>query len=119
MARFLYPSLDGLPKPQLIEEISADALISSIKAWILARWAEVRAVRPDLPALDTLGLESEPLTMLIEAFAYRETLLRALVNDKARAVLLACAQGSDLDHIGVLVGVVAVVVCGAVVSADV
>jgi phage-related baseplate assembly protein len=69
---------------------------------VLARWEEVRQTRPDLPALDTLGLETEPMTILLEAFAYRETLLRALVNDKARAVLLAYATGSDLEHLGAL-----------------
>jgi phage-related baseplate assembly protein len=42
------------------------------------------------------------MTILLHAFAYRETLLRALVNDKARAVLLAYATGSDLDHLGAL-----------------
>jgi phage-related baseplate assembly protein len=111
--RFLQPELARLPKPQLIDEISADLLIQEIKADVLARWDEVRAERPDLPALDTLGLETEPLTVLIEVFAYRETLLRALVNDKARAVLLAFAVGSDLDHIGALVGVERAVVAPA------
>jgi len=111
--RFLQPELARLPKPQLIEEISADRLIQEIKAYVQARWDEVRAERPDLPALDTLGLETEPLTVLIEVFAYRETLLRALVNDKARAVLLAFAVGSDLDHIAALVGVERAVVAPA------
>jgi phage-related baseplate assembly protein len=111
--RFLQPELARLPKPQLIDEISADLLIQEIKADVLARWDEVRAERPDLPALDTLGLETEPLTVLIEVFAYRETLLRALVNDKARAVLLAFAVGPDLDHIGALVGVERAVVAPA------
>jgi phage-related baseplate assembly protein len=111
--RFLQPELARLPKPRLIEEISADRLIQEIKSDVLARWDEVRTERPDLPALDTLGLETEPLTVLIEAFAYRETLLRALVNDKARAVLLAFAVGSDLDHIGALVGVERAVVAPA------
>lgn len=111
--RFLQPELARLPKPQLIDEISADRLIQEIKAYVLARWDEIRAERPDLPALDTLGLETEPLTVLIEAFAYRETLLRALINDKARAVLLAFASGSDLDHIGALVGVERAVVAPA------
>ena len=111
--RFLQPELARLPEPRLIEEISADRLIQEIKSDVLARWDEVRTERPDLPALDTLGLETEPLTVLIEVFAYRETLLRALVNDKARAVLLAFAVGSDLDHIALLVGVERAVVAPA------
>jgi phage-related baseplate assembly protein len=100
--RFLAPDLTQLAPAKLIEEIDAESILAEQKAFVLARWAEVRAARPDLPPLDTLGLETEPLTILLEAFAYRETLLRALVNDKARAVLLAYATGTDLDHIGAL-----------------
>ncbi len=102
VARFLAPDLTQLAPANLIEEIDAEAILAAQKAFVLARWAEVRTVRPDLPPLDTLGLETEPLTILLEAFAYRETLLRALVNDKARAVLLAYATGPDLDHLGAL-----------------
>jgi phage-related baseplate assembly protein len=102
VARFLAPDLTQLSPAALIEEIDAEVILAAQKAFVLARWEEVRQTRPDLPALDTLGLETEPMTILLEAFAYRETLLRALVNDKARAVLLAYATGSDLDHLGAL-----------------
>lgn len=50
---------------------------------------------------------------------HRETLLRALVNDKARAVLLAFAVGTDLDHIGALVGLERAVVAPATNEAPV
>jgi phage-related baseplate assembly protein len=113
-SRFLAPDLTQLQPAALIEVIDSEAILAAQKAWILARWEETRVDRPDLPALDTLGLETEPLTILLEAFAYRETLLRALVNDKARAVLIAYATGSDLDHLGALFGVVrAVIVPGS------
>jgi phage-related baseplate assembly protein len=104
--RFLAPDLTQLAPAALIEEISAESILAAQKAWLLTRWEAVRGERPDLPSLDTLGLETEPLTILLEAFAYRETLLRALVNDKARAVLIAYAVGTDLDHLGALFGVV-------------
>lgn len=78
VARFLAPDLTQLAPAKLIEEIDAEAILAAQKAFVLARWAEVRQKRPDLPPLDTLGLETEPLTILLEAFAYRETLLRAL-----------------------------------------
>jgi len=113
-SRFLAPDLTQLQPAALIEVIDSEAILAAQKAWILARWADIRVDRPDLPPLDTLGLETEPLTILLEAFAYRETLLRALVNDKARAVLIAYATGSDLDHLGGLFGVVrAVLVPGS------
>ena len=105
-SRFLAPDLTQLQPAALIEVIDSEAILAAQKAWILARWADIRIDCPDLPALDTLGLETEPLTILLEAFAYRETLLRALVNDKARAVLIAYATGFDLDHLGALFGVV-------------
>jgi phage-related baseplate assembly protein len=102
MLRFQTPDLSQLPPPQLIDVIDYEVILEDQKQWVLARWAEVQVIRPDLPPLDTLGLETEPMTIILEAFAYRETILRALVNDKARAVLLAKAVGSDLDHVGAL-----------------
>jgi len=104
-SRFLAPDLTQLTPAALIEEISFESILANQKAWVLARWEEVRVVRPDLPPLDTLGLETEPMTIVLQAYAYRETLIRALINDKARAVLLAYASGSDLDHIGAFFGV--------------
>jgi phage-related baseplate assembly protein len=112
-SRFLAPDLTQLQPAALIETIDSEAILAAQKGWILARWDEIRVDRPDLPPLDTLGLETEPLTILLEAFAYRETLLRALVNDKARAVLIAYATGSDLDHLGALFGVVRAVIVPA------
>jgi phage-related baseplate assembly protein len=102
VARFLAPDLTQLSPAALIEEIDAEVILAAQKTFVLARWEELRQTRPDLPALDTLGLETELMTILLEAFAYRETLLRALVNDKACAVLLTYATGSDLDHLGAL-----------------
>jgi phage-related baseplate assembly protein len=89
MLRFLPPDLSQLPPPQLIDVIDYETILQDQKDWVLARWAECQAIRPDLPPLDTLGLETEPMTIILEAFAYREVILRSLVNDKARAVPLA------------------------------
>lgn len=100
--RFLAPDLTQLAVPQLIEEVDFEVILAAQKTWVLARWDEVRVVRPDLPPLDTLGLETEPMNIILQAYAYRETLVRALINDKARAVLLAYAVGTDLDALGAL-----------------
>lgn len=51
-------------------------------------------------SVDTLTLESEPLVKLLEENAYRELIWRQRVNEAARAVMLACAAGNDLDVIG-------------------
>ena len=102
MSRFSAIDLSQLAPPQLIETISYESILAEQKAWVVAQWDALRVSRPDLPALDTLGLETEPITIILEVMAYRETLMRSLVNDKARAVLLAYAVGTDLDHLGAL-----------------
>jgi phage-related baseplate assembly protein len=48
-----------------------------------------------------LALESEPLRKLLEVGAYREMMLRADFNSRAKGLFLAYATGTDLDHIGV------------------
>lgn len=83
--------LDQLPAPQVIEALSFEQIVAEAKEDLIARF-------PD--AADALTLESEPLTKLLEAHAYRELLVRARYNDEARSLLLAFAVGSDLDHIG-------------------
>ena len=47
----------------------------------------------------TAEVESDPVLKLLQLAAYRE-LLRARINDAARAVMLAYASGADLDQIG-------------------
>ncbi|MNP17309.1 Baseplate J-like protein [compost metagenome] len=45
------------------------------------------------------AVESDPVTKLLEVGAYRKLLNRARVNDAAKALLLAYAQGTDLDQL--------------------
>ncbi|WP_234085314.1 baseplate J/gp47 family protein [Azonexus sp. R2A61] len=83
--------LSSLPAPDVVETLVFEAIVAEIKADFIARY----------PAgADVLDLESEPVVKLLEAFAYRELNLRARYNDEARAVMLAFAEGADLDHIG-------------------
>lgn len=84
-------SLDALPKPAIIESLDVEAIIA-------ARKARLTELMPELAPV--LALESEPLTKLIEASAYREILLRQRYNEEALALTLAFALGADLDHIG-------------------
>lgn len=83
--------LASLPAPEVIETLAAEALIAEIKSDFLSIYPDATAV---------LDLESEPLTKLLQAFAYRELTLRARYNDEARALLLAFATGANLDHLG-------------------
>ena len=95
--------LPDIPPPDVVQALDYEAITAEIIADFKARWEAVRADNPDLPEYDVEMLESDPAAILIQAFAYREMLLRSRVNDAARAVMLASAQGGDLDHLGALV----------------
>lgn len=82
--------LSQLPPPDVVEPLDFETVLASIKANALD-------LAPELA--DVLSLESEPATKLCEVFAYRELLLRARINDAARAVMLAYASGADLDNL--------------------
>lgn len=88
--------MSTLPPPTVIEALDYETALAALKDRLLERvpTGEQAAVA------DVLALESEPLTRLLEAFAYEEIVLRARINDAAAAVLLAYATGADLDHIG-------------------
>lgn len=82
--------LARLPAPQVVEPLDFEATLSALKADLAARAPELAPV---------LALESEPLVKLLEVAAWRETVLRARINDAARAVMLPWSTGSDLDNL--------------------
>lgn len=108
MSRFVASSLDlsRLPAPKVVEELNFETIVSALRGDFEARWADARIADPSLPPYDAGLLETDPATILIQAFAYREMLLRARVNDAARSVMLAYSVGSDLDQLAALFGVV-------------
>jgi len=85
-----------MPPPEVVEPLDFERILATMKADVIALHP---AIGPKL------ALESEPVTKLLEVFAYRELLWRARVNDAARGVMLAYAVGSDLDHLAALYGV--------------
>ena len=85
-------TLDSLPSPAIVEALDVEAIIAERKARLIQLYPACEAV---------LSLESEPLTKLVEAGAYREILLRQRYNEEALALTLAFALGTDLDHIGI------------------
>ncbi|MFZ6772307.1 baseplate assembly protein [Undibacterium sp. SXout7W] len=87
--------LTRLPPPAIVEVLDFESLVTAHKQDLLQRHPA---------AANVLALPSEPLVKQIEAFAYREMLLRGRINDAARANLLAFATGSDLDHKGAFYG---------------
>ncbi|MDG4866546.1 baseplate J/gp47 family protein [Guyparkeria sp. 1SP6A2] len=93
---FTAVDLSQLASPDVVESIDFEAILAAMKADLIAR---------DPSLEDTLALESEPITKLLEVCAYRETLLRQRVNEASKAVMLAYAAGTDLDNLGALFGV--------------
>lgn len=88
--------LSKLPFPAVIEVLSFETIVAACKARLIELMPELEPV---------LAIPSEPLVLVIDIFAYRETLLRARVNDAARDVTLAYATGAMLDHLVALLGV--------------
>lgn len=82
--------LSTLPAPAVVETLDYESYLAGLRADLLARHPEAASV---------LALESEPMNKLLQVCAYREMLLRARINDAARAVLLPWAVGADLDNL--------------------
>lgn len=91
--------LSNLPKPQVIEEISADTLLDRKIDKLQSLFDE-----HGLP-YDVSKTAYDPAVIQLEVSAYDETLLRQRINEAARANLLYFASGSDLDHLGDFHGV--------------
>jgi len=85
--------LSDLPFPDAVTSIDYEQIVADCKSDLIAK--DTNNV---LAAV--LNLESEPLTMLVEVIAYRIMLQTNLTNEKAKALMLAYAIGSDLDQLG-------------------
>ncbi|KRV80433.1 baseplate assembly protein [Pseudomonas citronellolis] len=81
--------LSQLPPPDVVESLDFESLYQELLEAFRAAMGE------DWDA----ALESDPVVKLLELAAYRELLLRARINDAARAVMLAYATGSDLEQL--------------------
>ncbi|EEJ2512407.1 baseplate assembly protein, partial [Salmonella enterica subsp. arizonae serovar 47:z4,z23:-] len=88
--------LNQLPAPDVVEELDFETILAERKATLISLYPEDQQEA----VARTLMLESEPLVKLLEENAYRELIWRQRVNEAARAVMLACAAGNDLDVIG-------------------
>ncbi|WP_444453117.1 baseplate assembly protein [Rhodobacter capsulatus] len=108
MSRFSQIDLSQLPPPDVIETLDYDALLTDA----LARMADLM---PEVS--EALALESEPLRKLIELLSYTVLLLRARINDAARATMLATASGADLENLAALFGVSRLLVSPATADA--
>ncbi|EFI5218459.1 TPA: baseplate J/gp47 family protein, partial [Escherichia coli] len=87
--------LSELPTPQIIEELNFESILAEVKENIITAFPQIQqdAVR------SAMALESEPLTIIAQTFAFRELLLRQRVNEGAAACMLSHSTGSDLDNL--------------------
>lgn len=88
--------LSGLPAPDILAPINFELELADLKA-------ELTASDPQLA--NALTLESEPLTKLLELFAYRLMLKTNQINHTAKSMLLAYATGTTLEHLAAGVGI--------------
>ncbi|MFS1808983.1 baseplate J/gp47 family protein, partial [Bacillus anthracis] len=68
---------------------SYEDILAEAQADLIERFPDIEPV---------LQLESALVNKLMQVFVYREILLRARVNDAAKALMLATATGTDLDQ---------------------
>lgn len=83
----------ALPQPSVIEDLDYEVILSALMADARDRFSDAGI------DYDVGNLETDPVKIVLEAAAYRETLLRARVNDAAKANLVAFSAGTDLDHL--------------------
>ena len=88
MAKSSVIDLSKLPAPKVIEDLDYEILLQNCLDDFLKRNSDYSTL-----------LESDPVIILLQVFAYRELLLRNRINQAAKANMLAYASGSDLDNL--------------------
>ena len=87
--------LSKIPAPDSVEKLDVETIVQELISALVA-----------IDSSFTALVESDTTFKILEVCAYREFILRQLCNDKVRAVMLAFASGSDLEHISAVFGVV-------------
>lgn len=88
MSSFTDVDLTLLPPPDVVEPLEYEVILQR-------KVARLIELNPTFSAL----LESDPAFKILQVAAYDELLLRQRVNEAARGVMLAYANGSDLDQL--------------------
>ncbi|MDZ1464131.1 baseplate J/gp47 family protein [Klebsiella quasipneumoniae] len=106
--------LSQLPSPTIIEALDFETILIEVKAVMVAAFPEDQQAA----VAAALTLESEPLTIIAQAMAYRELLLRQRINEGAAACMLSHATGDDLDNIAANLDTERLVITEATDTAD-
>ena len=94
MSGFTAIDLAKLPSPEVVEQLDYEQILATVLSDLRNRDDQFTAI-----------VESDPAYKILEVAAYRETLLRARINDASRAVMLAYARKTDLDNLAAFFGV--------------
>lgn len=106
--------LSQLPSPTIIEALDFEIILTDVKVVMIAAFPD-----DEQPAVAAaLSLESEPLTIIAQAMAYRELLLRQRINEGAAACMLSHATGDDLDNIAANLDTERLIITEATDTAD-
>lgn len=87
--------LSQLPAPDIVEELDFETIL---KKWV-AKFTELA------PELAASLLESDPAMRNMQTGSYRDLLLRQRINEACKAVMLAYATGTTLEHVAATRGV--------------
>ncbi|HEY4583073.1 MAG TPA: baseplate J/gp47 family protein [Lysobacter sp.] len=91
---FTAVDLSRLPAPAVVKPLDYEAVLAEMLA-------KLRTIDPQFTSV----VESDPVYKILQVAAFYLVQKTNQVNDAARAVMLAYAQGSDLDQLGALFGV--------------
>ncbi|HBY4512700.1 TPA: baseplate assembly protein [Klebsiella pneumoniae] len=106
--------LSQLPSPTIIEELDFETILAEVKAVMVAAFPDDQ----QSAVAAAMTLESEPLTIIAQAMAYRELLLRQRINEGAAACMLSHSTGDDLDNIAANLDTERLVITEATDTAD-
>lgn len=87
--------LSELPPPEVIVTLDYEVILSEVKEAIVSAYPEEK----QSAIAAAMELESEPLNVIAQVFAYREMLKTQEVNDSAAACMLSHSSGSNLDNL--------------------
>lgn len=87
--------LSELPPPEVIATLDYEVILSEVKARMISAYPEEK----QSAVAAAMELESEPLNVMAQVFAYREVLIRQSINDGAAACMLSHAVSTDLDNL--------------------
>lgn len=88
--------LSQLPRPQVIQPVNYEQTLAEMSVDIVQDVPQAKAA---------LELESSTLNKFLQRVAYWFTMRAQQENEDAHAVMLAYAEGEDLEHLGAIFGV--------------